>query len=431
MNKKCKKIHEQIFIGCSMGLAFFMPVFQRILPSIIFLMLLNWIIEGGITRIPAIFKEKNRILTFSFIAIYFLYLVGMLYSKNMKYGFFDLQVKLSLLLFPIIFATVDKDFPLQKLTTNVFKALVAGCLTGTLILLGIATISFINSQDIQVFFYITFSRFIHPSYLSMYLNLAVGILAYHLINKKQNLSSGTRILFLVLTLYFSFVIILLSSKAGIFSLLLLTLMITIYLLKVNQQIWKGLIFISLVIVAFHIGYNFLPNIAGRFKRAESAITDQKRTSQENMESNSERLVVWKAGLKVIEENPVFGVGTGDVKDALLSEYQKENKLFVYNLRLNAHNQYIQTYIALGIPGILLLALFLVIPGWLSLRNKQYLYFSFLAVFAFNVLVESMLEVQAGVIYYAFFNSLFFFALVTTKANPFSEINRAEDIKAIG
>ena len=430
MNKKRKKVHEQIFIGCSMGLAFFMPVYQRILPSIIFLMIINWIIEGGITRIPGIFKEKNRTLTFSFIGFYILYLVGMLYSKNMRYGFFDLQVKLSLLIFPIIFATIDKGFPLQKLTTNVYKALVAGCLTGTLILLGIATISFINSHDLHVFFYIGFSKFIHPSYLSMYLNLAVGILAYYLFNKKQKLSSGSRVLFLILAIYFSIMIGLLSSKAGIFSLLLLSLMITIYLVKVNKQVWIGLVFIIVVIALFYTGYNLLPNIAGRFKKAESALKVQNNNSPENMESNSERLVVWKAGIKVIQEHPVFGVGTGDVKDALLSEYQKENNLLVYNLRLNAHNQYIQTQIALGIPGILLLVFFLVLPGWLSFRNKQYLYFSFLAVFAFNILVESMLEVQAGVIYYAFFNSLFFFVLASSKVNSLSEKNRIEDIKAI-
>jgi len=78
------------------------------------------------------------------------------------------------------------------------------------------------------------------------------------------------------------------------------------------------------------------------------------------------------------------------------------------MRLNAHNQYLQTYIALGIPGALLLILMLVLPGWLAVRRIHFIYFSFLAVFAFNILVESMLEVQAGVIYYAFFNSLFFF-----------------------
>ena len=131
-----------------------------------------------------------------------------------------------------------------------------------------------------------------------------------------------------------------------------------------------------------------------------------------MESNSERLDVWKADIEVIRQHPVFGVGTGDVKDALLSEYQKENKLFVYNMRLNALNQFFQTYIALGILGALLLIFMLVLPGWFAIRRIHFIYFSFLAVFMFNILVESMLEVQAGVVYYAFFNSLFFFGWKT-------------------
>jgi O-antigen ligase len=79
--------------------------------------------------------------------------------------------------------------------------------------------------------------------------------------------------------------------------------------------------------------------------------------------------------------------------------------------LNAHNQYLQTYIALGIPGILLLMILLAFPGWIAFRRIHFVYFCFLAVFAFNILVESMLEVQAGVIYYAFFNALFFFGWI--------------------
>jgi hypothetical protein len=56
----------------------------------------------------------------------------------------------------------------------------------------------------------------------------------------------------------------------------------------------------------------------------------------------------------------------------------------------------------------LLIIYLVVPGWFAIRRIHFIYFSFLAVFAFNILVESMLEVQAGVIYYAFFNALLFF-----------------------
>ena len=140
------------------------------------------------------------------------------------------------------------------------------------------------------------------------------------------------------------------------------------------------------------------------------MADKNTSVAENKESNAERLVVWQAGIQLIKVHPLFGVGTGDVKDALLAEYQKENKLVVYNLKLNAHNQYIQTFIALGIPGVLLLIFMLLYPGVLALRRIHIIYFSFLAVFFINNLVESMLEVQAGVLYFAFFNSLFFIGL---------------------
>jgi O-antigen ligase len=408
MNLKRQKIHNQIFGYCCMALVFFMPIYAKILPSIIFLMVLNWIIEAKFKKIPAIFSERHRILTFSFAALYVLYLIGMLYSKNMDYGLFDLEIKFSLILFPLIFATVDRDFPFQKLIINVFKAFIAGCMTGTLILFAIALYSYIGSRNPAVFFYTTFSKFIHVSYLSMYLNLAVSILAYYLIRKEHPLTNKIRILLAVLAIYFSFVIFLLSSKAGIFSLLFLSLMIILYLLFINKQISKGLLFLCLVMITFYAGFRFLPTTAGRFKKTESVLSEQKITSPENMESNSERLDVWKAGIEVIRKHPVFGVGTGDVKDALLSEYLKENKLFVYNMRLNALNQFFQTYIALGILGALLLIFMLVLPGWLAIRRIHFIYFSFLAVFTLNILVESMLEVQAGVVYYAFFNSLFFF-----------------------
>lgn len=414
MNLRRQKIHNQIFSYCCMALVFFMPIYPKILPSIIFLMVLNWLIEAKFKRIPAIFKERHRILTFSFAALYVLYLVGMLYSKNLNYGLFDLQIKLSLILFPLIFATVDRDFPFRRLIINVFKAFIAGCMTGTLVLFlfPVTLYFYTGSRNPSVFFYTTFSKFIHVTYLSMYLNLAISVLVYYLIRKKHFLTNKIRILLTIPAIYFSFVIFLLSSKAGIFSLLFLSLIIILYLLVINKQVWKGLFFLLLVMVIFYTGFRFLPVTAERFEKTESVLSQQEPSSPENMESNSERLDVWKADIELIRKHPVFGVGTGDVKDALLSEYQKENKLYVFNMRLNAHNQFLQTYIALGIFGALSLIFMLVLPGWLAIRRIHFIYFSFLAVFTFNLLFESMLEVQAGVIYYAFFNSLLFFGWKT-------------------
>jgi O-antigen ligase len=411
-----------------MLLVFLMPVYGKILPSVIFLMVMNWLIEGKIKKIPSVFRERNRMLTFSFASLYVFYLIGMAYSKNMGYGLFDLEVKFSLILFPLIFATVDNDFPFEKLISDVVKAFVAGCVAGTLILLGIATCFYIRSHDGTVFFYTDFSKLLHPSYLSMYLNLAVSILAYYLIRKEQRLTKRIRILLFVLLFYFSLMTFLLDSKAGIFSLIFLSLMIIIYYLVVHKKVWRGLLLFFLSAMTFFALFTLFPNTAERFKKTRSALTEQKAGIPENVESNNARLIIWTAGVRVIRKHPVFGVGTGDVKDALLSEYQEENNLLIFNMRLNAHNQYLQTFIALGIFGVLLLISLLVLPGWMAIRRIHFIYFSFLAVFAINIFVESMLEVQAGVVYYAFFNALFFSGWASLKKNGHTAVYPSLGIK---
>ena len=56
---------------------------------------------------------------------------------------------------------------------------------------------------------------------------------------------------------------------------------------------------------------------------------------------------------------------------------------------------------------------LILPLFNAIRNEQYLYVIYLLIFALNMIFESMLEVQAGVVYYAFFNT-FFFWMMTRK-----------------
>ena len=50
------------------------------------------------------------------------------------------------------------------------------------------------------------------------------------------------------------------------------------------------------------------------------------------------------------------------------------------------------------------------PAMLAWRSNQFLYVVFVIIFSVNILVESMLEVQAGVVFYAFFNAFLFTAI---------------------
>ena len=146
---------------------------------------------------------------------------------------------------------------------------------------------------------------------------------------------------------------------------------------------------------------------GRMSEADSALSGKNTGKPRTEESTGIRMEIWKAAFHLIREHPIAGSGTGDVKDALMEQYRERNLVPVYSKKLNAHNQYIQTFVALGLPGFLILVAMLVTPFFSAFRRKEYLYISFLMIFGFSILFESMLETQAGVVFYAMFNTMLF------------------------
>ena len=97
---------------------------------------------------------------------------------------------------------------------------------------------------------------------------------------------------------------------------------------------------------------------------------------------------------------------------LVHEYEKKEITTAYEQKLNAHNQYLQTFVAVGLIGFLVLTLMLLVPLLSSLKKRHTIYFLFILLFSFNLLIEDMLERQAGVVFYAFFNGLLFSYMFT-------------------
>ena len=92
----------------------------------------------------------------------------------------------------------------------------------------------------------------------------------------------------------------------------------------------------------------------------------------------------------------------------MKKYQQLGYTGAYSHKLNAHNQFLQTGIALGIIGILFLIITLVLPAYISWQQNNYFYVCLIVLLSFNFLTESMLETQSGVMFYAFLSSLLFF-----------------------
>jgi O-antigen ligase len=400
-------IHQRIFYYCCIALVFLLPVYGRLIPSIIAVMMLNWLIDGRFIKIfPQIFKDPRRRWTFSFSLIYLLYLAGLLYSRNFQYGWFDLEIKLSLFLFPLLFSTLDDSVFDQAKIKVICKMFVLGCFTGSIILLIHALFSKLLYNTEDSFVYSNLSWSFHPSYLAAYLTFAIAIIADFVIINYNKMTVQAKAGLMILVLFFFAIVFLLSSKAGIGSLILIIVLYILFVMFRKKMLKLGIGLIIISTFCFYAAFNLFPYVLMRITKASIVNTLNENSMQNDTSSTPERLVIWKTSWEIIKQHFIFGVGTGDVKDELLKKYKEKNLQALFEHRLNTHNQYLETFIALGIIGFLALLAMIILPGIQAIRTGNYLYFVFIILFSFNILVESMLEVQAGVVFFAFFNSFF-------------------------
>src|SRR3990172_6907694 len=87
---------------------FLIPLYGKILPPLILIILILWFINGSIKNKICNLK-KSFVVVFLQVFFYLLHIIGMLYTDNVSEGLFDLEVKFSLFLFPIMIFS-DKEF---------------------------------------------------------------------------------------------------------------------------------------------------------------------------------------------------------------------------------------------------------------------------------------------------------------------------------
>ncbi|PLW94944.1 MAG: hypothetical protein C0592_01220 [Marinilabiliales bacterium] len=138
----------------------------------------------------------------------------------------------------------------------------------------------------------------------------------------------------------------------------------------------------------------------------------KNSNDPSGHSLTQRLEYWKAARLIIEENFWTGVGTGDVKAAFAAAYQKMNSLLDDEFRLRAHNQYLTFWVTFGVFGLILFLFSILYPVFIVPQRHNILYIGFIFIFLLSMLNEDTLETQVGLSFYALFNSLFLFVLIS-------------------
>lgn len=355
----------------------------------------------GVSSLGLIFIKKKK-LSFNkplilLVFFYILLIIGLVWTDNMKAGGFDLEVKMSLLIFPLLLLFLE--YTLKQLRW-IIVAFLAGLLFScfTLILFGFSRYS--EGADINTFLYSDLSFVIHPTYMSMYFVIGIMILLMDL-KAKVFVFKNWVIAFLIL-LFFVFVLMLLSKAGVIILSIYLFIVIVIWSIQ-KQKIVYPIMFSFAIVCMLLFSYKKSKVVQHRVDELIVGLTTKKSTGSNG--STGIRLRIWKEGIHLIKESPIFGYGTGDVKNVLLNRYDEVYMCKAFDKRLNAHNQFIQIAISLGLVGlfVFLLSLFETVKN--GFKTKNFFKVSFVVIFVMYALTESMLENQAGTIFFGLFFSL--------------------------
>lgn len=348
-------------------------------------------VKAGIERM------LSRKWAYVLLAFFLIHALGYFFSVNKSGALNAIEIKLSFLAFPILIgASYYNELQIKKIVI----AFVSGCVLVSVIDIFRAFYLYLF-QDFNAFFYTEFSYFMHPSYFAMYLIFAQLIILLFYPKWLSHLSHlNIKIGFI--SVVFLAAIFLCSSKMGLitaFLLLPLTFGIILYNNGYKKTI-AGLLLALMIGIA--MAYKLFPTPFERIKQAFKVTSSSETIDKTDAESTAVRILIWKESVKLIKDNFVFGVTAGDANDKLVEAYEREGLEGALRKKLNAHNQFLQTFIGTGIIGFILLLIMTVGSVVYGFIKKNYLLSLFSILMIFNFLVESMLQAQAGFIFFAFF-----------------------------
>ncbi len=417
-----KELLSKLNFIFALGFVFSLPLGKDLIPYFIWLIGLIWLLEGRYKELVKRMNILDRKTLFFCILMFFylIHIVGLLYSNNLKVGLFDIQVKLSLLLFPLFLFAANERY--SKNLNYLLLTFVAGTVFSAILCYIVALYHVFHFENGKVIFdlyppdeyhlswfsYKYFSVFHHPSYFAMYVLLSISILLYF-ISEKHYFGRMKTTIYIVAIAFLSITLFFLSSRAGLIT--WVVILLYYFLRKISQKGLIGRTWLSVFLLLLLLGvFAFLIINGKRFKTLQGELSSRYQVEEGTVIGSAGlRLVIWEETINLIKKNVLYGVGTGDIKDELHKKAIQSNINQVADQDLNVHNQYFETLVGLGIPGIFFLLSIILLPFLYHPIKNHYILPFFLIIILINFFFESMLNRLAGVAFFSFFYCLLIFS----------------------
>jgi hypothetical protein len=262
-----KKYHGSIYFFGLVLLAISLPLSPFLLSLSQFILLGNWILELNYAEKWKILKARRSI--WAFVFIFFMHLLGMIYSDDYTYGFHDLKIKLPLIILPLIVGT-SPALPYKKFTT----VLLFFC--GAVAVSTIASTGRLFSwwgnpvSDVRdISFIISHIR------LALMVNMAIFILVWFAARNsfRISISIGVACMWLIVFLF------MLKSLTGIVIFLLLAIALLIWKVVQGKNLMlKWFLSVGIVMIVLMVAGYFSNAIARFYYVEKTDVSSLERTS---------------------------------------------------------------------------------------------------------------------------------------------------------
>jgi len=329
-------------------------------------------------------------------AFYLLHLIGMAWTSDLGFGLFDLQIKLGLVLLPMAACAVRDILP------DALRKSMAAFSIGLLAAFALSLLKAFQCRmaggGAECFTQSAISFDLHPSYAAWYACWALAYWGDAFLRGAMTVKAERWLAIAAVPLLLAHVV-LMASKSGVIGLALVGFFLVVRALMHAQGSMRWMVPIGAaigVILGLLLGGE---RIAARKDAARDAVNRAMAgdaTLAASEEGSAMRLIAWGCSVDLMKAHPL-GAGTGDVKNDLVACYEAKGATPAATRRLNSHSQFLQGGAALGWPGVLAMMALALVPLAIAVKRRNASLGLFALLFVVNAAVESVLEVQAGVV----------------------------------
>lgn len=325
-------------------------------------------------------------------ALYFVYLVSMTYTQNGAEGWQTMFHKLPMVLFPIYFLCMGLQYLTKRQLSLIGYAFAFSCTAVALFNIGGDLYKVLFAGAKGSIFYGAHRLTPHHTYNAMYFLFSMVFLYIDNKHHGEWHPGWWRVACALCVALLAAVTWFVGSRSGIIILIcfVLWLLYDITFGSGHRKTGFGIVGGVVILTAVALFAS-----QGKHNRLGETMRDAAG------EKKDIRYEIWDNAVQVIKEHPVLGVGVGDRIDEL-NYYHSSHYATDWN-NFNPHNQFLDSWVAAGLPGILLTMAIYILPAIYALRKRPAMKIlaAFVLIAGVTSLVESVLERQMGILFICF------------------------------